>query len=473
MKVLKRVLSATLVLALTASLLVSSGTYSPAIPTSWAPAALDHQSQTGGEHAAAANTANQPLAMELNEAMETGEVMVDSAADLASQLAVLSGISEEEAAQLISTNAESAAPSQAAGSPSADSLTTGAATTGSATTGEGPEGTDGQDSTDIPSYQVDRDLAYYQGEETSVYAAASASLPAYISTGDIRHAILDDPIYLRSAGTDVSDFPITTLSQSPGTEEDTPNEILIGVEEAPYTAPAGISFPEDLKPQISLKGVQQSSLEESKSYPESPYGYSYRDHESVDLNTGTMTYTYTDFTIPGRNGLDITVTRRYDSGSSNPLDPTIVSSEGTYYYYVYGVYHCRPMSFTYYGVTYYWNEYDKIDDGYGGPYGQASRRDEKMEEEQKRLEDHYLPKGYEVYIEPQSQGGQVYTTGTRKNTHGNNVFGLGYGWSFNFPSIETVEDTSETEAKTHDFLHLEDSRIYQTDATNATSGLKD
>ena len=54
-----------------------------------------------------------------------------------------------------------------------------------------------------------------------------------------------------------------------------------------------------------------------KEYPESPFSYYETNQVSIQLNSGAVQYQVTDFVLPGRDGFDISITRRYDSGCSN------------------------------------------------------------------------------------------------------------------------------------------------------------
>ena len=44
-----------------------------------------------------------------------------------------------------------------------------------------------------------------------------------------------------------------------------------------------------------------------------PYSYDYSDAEKINLNSGAMLYETVDYTLPGKNGLDLVIGRRYSS----------------------------------------------------------------------------------------------------------------------------------------------------------------
>ncbi|WP_143320250.1 RHS repeat-associated core domain-containing protein [Clostridium sp. HBUAS56010] len=105
---------------------------------------------------------------------------------------------------------------------------------------------------------------------------------------------------------------------------------------------------------------EEGEITDIKQYPQSPYTYFETNKVNVQLSTGDVQYETTDFVLPGRDGFDVSIARRYDSGCANLVDmfPTVKK--------------------------------DKI------------------------------------------------KTGSINNSFYVNTYGLGYGWSFVLPSIETV-----------------------------------
>ncbi|SET98389.1 RHS repeat-associated core domain-containing protein [Lacrimispora sphenoides] len=126
---------------------------------------------------------------------------------------------------------------------------------------------------------------------------------------------------------------------------------------------------------------------ETKQYPESPFNYFETNQVNAQLNTGNVQYDTTDFVLPGRDGFDVSIARRYDSGCANLVD----------------------------------------------------------------MAPHVL--------------GSVIRTGSINNTFYTSTYGLGHGWSFVLPSIETVQNFGWTwwpqlsTTRSYDYiLHLEDGR---------------
>ncbi len=129
----------------------------------------------------------------------------------------------------------------------------------------------------------------------------------------------------------------------------------------------GISSAEEKEtknPKILLSGGVLSADEEEfsdiKQYPESPFTYFETNQINVQLSTGNVQYEATDFVLPGRDGFDVSIARRYDSGCANLVD-----------------------------------------------------------------------------MDPYIKNGEL-KTGSKVNSFYTSTYGLGYGWSFVLPSIETV-----------------------------------
>jgi RHS repeat-associated protein len=143
------------------------------------------------------------------------------------------------------------------------------------------------------------------------------------------------------------------------------------------------------------QSTEDDTFSDIKQYPESPFNYFETNQLNVRLSTGDVQYEVTDFVLPGKDGFDISIARRYDSGCAN-------------------------------------------------------------------LED----------MDPHFKNDKL-TTGSKSNSYYAGTYGLGYGWSFVLPSIETVRylkysyiDMSGLNKKpiiieqpAYDYiLHLEDGR---------------
>lgn len=179
--------------------------------------------------------------------------------------------------------------------------------------------------------------------------------------------------------------------------------------------------------EVNSREVQLSraalSVEEEfsdiKQYPESPFTYFETNQVNVQLSTGNVQYETTDFVQPGRDGFDVTIARRYDSGCANLVDMD--------------------------------------------PYIDIKIKD------------------------PVIDIGKL-RTGSKDNSFYAATYGLGYGWSFVLPSIETVpnlnmtildipDDPMVTGFLSYDYiLHLEDGRSLEISCSSdrfANHSLKD
>ncbi len=164
---------------------------------------------------------------------------------------------------------------------------------------------------------------------------------------------------------------------------------------------------------------EEDDFSDVKQYPESPFTYFETNQVNVQLSTGNVQYETTDFVLPGRDGFDVTIARRYDSGCANLVDMD--------------------------------------------PYIDIKKKD------------------------PYIDIGKL-KTGSKDNSFYATTYGLGYGWSFVLPSIETVPYLHMTimdipndpmVAGFHSFdyiLHLEDGRsleISRSSDSFANHSLKD
>lgn len=154
--------------------------------------------------------------------------------------------------------------------------------------------------------------------------------------------------------------------------------------------------------------TEDDTFSDIKQYPESPFNYFESNQINVRLSTGDVQYDVTDFVLPGRDGFDVSIARRYDSGCANLVD-----------------------------------------------------------------------------MDPYARGEKI-RTGSKDNSFYCMTYGLGYGWSFVLPSIETVPHlscsyiTNPLDPKqsflvtypSYDYiLHLEDGRSLN--ISRSTDGFED
>ena len=85
-----------------------------------------------------------------------------------------------------------------------------------------------------------------------------------------------------------------------------------------------------LKTQLSqaVLSSEEDGFSNIKQYPESPFTYFESNKVNIQLSTGNLQYETTDFVLPGRDGFDVTIARRYDSGCANLVDmaPYVINS---------------------------------------------------------------------------------------------------------------------------------------------------
>ena len=228
-------------------------------------------------------------------------------------------------------------------------------------------------------------------------------------------------------------------------------------------------------PEISTMAAPLTTCDEPKEYLDAPFGYNYSDNESVTLNSGSLEYSVTDFVLPGKNGMDLAMTRTYSSSSANTRDLDVLpTTERMGYYEIRWTATLKGI----YGTKGTISIKNKLLYRSSQIYA-ADVLDERAEAELAKWE-----KGYGVGWEYTDNGGYYeitksnlsYTrqkstcpcwyTGTRDNTHLIKAYGLGYGWSFALPSIEMVPETLRTSKVIYkNFLHLGDGRAYEIDGS--------
>ena len=80
---------------------------------------------------------------------------------------------------------------------------------------------------------------------------------------------------------------------------------------------------------INVQGMQLSRMTDLssdekfadvKQYPENPFSYFETSQVNIQLSSGHFHYEVNDFVLPGRDGFDLAITRRYDSGFANLVD---------------------------------------------------------------------------------------------------------------------------------------------------------
>lgn len=169
-----------------------------------------------------------------------------------------------------------------------------------------------------------------------------------------------------------------------------------------------------------------------REYVEAPYRIAYKGNETVSLNSGALQLSYTDVHLPGKNGFDLDVVRSYDSTTSGTQYAIPDKTGGSWYGQDVRQYTELRMRYMYFKST---------------------------SEVNKQRESNGFSKD-DYYIEDLK--GKRLKTIARANDHFLKLYGLGYGWRFNFPSIEFVEPTEimadNNELRGTMYLHLDDGR---------------
>ncbi|MDR1158780.1 MAG: DUF6531 domain-containing protein, partial [Oscillospiraceae bacterium] len=284
----------------------------------------------------------------------------------------------------------------------------------------------------------------------------------------------------------------------------------------------------------SVSYSAMSGTGEEEDVISAPFTYQKTEYESVNLNTGDYMYEETDLVLPGKNGLDLVLTRRYDSSDANIEIPWgFVSNPNAIVYTLRYVYYLQsagtndlecyesnrisPNQYNRYtwgdGVAHdvllhesamvsYAGQYDyymDLSDGRWYFWDTFSMRNMNI---QFRIKDKdYMMQCIEQYIEPavftstdtvtgeligilaqpeiivneNTLSTAAYSgTSTLANAYSQNRYGLGIGWSYAFTSIDkyfdTTYDTDLIENETHFMLNLADGRKFRVNFENGDTG---
>ena len=205
-------------------------------------------------------------------------------------------------------------------------------------------------------------------------------------------------------------------------------------------------------------------------YVGAPYTYSSSGNEKTALNSGSLVYENTDYVLPGINGLDLEIARRYDSQSASlgTPDADVVAHYETVC--------CVIVSGTAYSeVPGYgrgrWPAQDipPIEVGEFTSYMEAEKVRAKYETTVRKENfqgDVDLIIEFTAKIVPKNVG-VIYEleSTTKPNDYFQKLYGLGCGWRLNFSSIEISGNQK--------YLHLAAGETYEIKSDSSGLHLKD
>ena len=227
------------------------------------------------------------------------------------------------------------------------------------------------------------------------------------------------------------------------------------------------SDPAGSLPSQSVTPPSPEGWTEEAGFLGAPYLYEVDRSEKVALNSGALVYETEDLVLPGINGLDLVIGRRYNSQNASSAVPGGKSRKIlAYEYYVF------PCS-----VSQHSGEPDDAITTDGDPIAFFPRRSEAYEfaalfpypisETTSTAAD-----GCTVTCTTYAAVGvtrldNAYTIDTvsRPNDHDTGLYGLGHGWSLRFSSIEQVDGTS--------YLRLGDGGSWEINFDDEGSHLRD
>ncbi|EDM99020.1 RHS repeat-associated core domain protein [Pseudoflavonifractor capillosus ATCC 29799] len=193
---------------------------------------------------------------------------------------------------------------------------------------------------------------------------------------------------------------------------------------------------------------------------DAPYFYDAGDNEKTAMNSGALVYETTDLTLPGVNGLDLVIGRRYNSQEANLYSPAVTYSYRNHYKYYVEVVRTAYRKAPGYPPD-RWSDYDSEEvHGLFDTHSEANLIYQRVNGKTIIFEDFDgeadLILECSATVRPFCVNSTAYPSSTREEDHyWTDLYGLGYGWSFLFSSIETVDDEK--------YLHLSSGSTYEVD----------
>lgn len=196
---------------------------------------------------------------------------------------------------------------------------------------------------------------------------------------------------------------------------------------------------------------------------EAPFLYASGDHEKVSLNTGALVYETTDYVLPGVNGLDLVIGRRYNSQNSSVHIPQLEYRYESFYNVYYGV---TAYLVTQSGEMEYYPEGDTDWDFESFNTESAAIAfcnnwiSRSYYQEVGMPGYSYIYYDYYASVSDQLEHYEPYTNRVKYN-YEEKLYGLGQGWSFTFSSIENANTDDKV-------LHLANGETYELGDWNGT-----
>jgi len=227
-------------------------------------------------------------------------------------------------------------------------------------------------------------------------------------------------------------------------------------------------------------------LDDPKEFPIAPFSVNNDEIENIGLNSGSLQLAITDFVLPGKNGFDLALTRRYSSAMSNTEELTPAFERQRRYIWNLEVRvrgRDRVSNTTVIGYNWY------SGNNHGAGYSSAQEARDGAQAYWHNLSQNYYYRDSIVWMFEQQRfwdwremeilnilshrittshyTGDVVVSGARPNNHMQNQYGLGIGWGFNIPSIETVGEQSRRDfVRYFSHLHVGDGRVFRIDDDN-------
>lgn len=198
-----------------------------------------------------------------------------------------------------------------------------------------------------------------------------------------------------------------------------------------------------------------------------PFKYEQNTAENVSVNTGALLYQHEDILLPGKNGLDLSITRRYDSSEAHAYNPAYVMQPvahlafyvewGTEFVYI--APETREETFIGLVEGPYYEHYDVIE-------AAEAFAEEKLSSNDNNATGYVVRTYVEDPTEYISGYDYIEVDYTTLNNHNESIYGLGLGWSLGFSSMEKIELGDDYAF----VLHLADGRTLEAMSDLSLSG---
>lgn len=201
---------------------------------------------------------------------------------------------------------------------------------------------------------------------------------------------------------------------------------------------------------LQLENSETVEVSDDKQYPDAPYSVKNSGQESVSVSNGGLSYTSKDLALPGKNGFDLVITRQYDSNDCGKEKLKVNQLVGgTIWFYTVQLEDDSANSRSVVNCDI-------------GPFMTETKCRSHAQKTVKAFRDQY--RETDPSLKPVAYLRHVVTNrhiSTEPNNFFSDQYGLGHGWKFLFPCIETSTSINR-ELVVHDYLDKDGQPVTRT-----------